>query len=36
MAREMHGDDEFAVAAISTSTLASALTYLIWLLAVGP
>ena len=36
MAREMHGDDEFAAAAISTSTLASALTYLIWLLAVGP
>ena len=36
MAREMHGDDEFAVAAISTSTLTSALTYLVWLLAVGP
>jgi predicted permease len=35
MAREMHGDDEFAVAAISTSTLASALTYLVWLMAVG-
>jgi len=36
MAKEMHGDDEFAVAAISTSTLASALTYLVWLMAVGP
>jgi len=36
MAKEMHGDDEFAVAAISTSTLASALTYLFWLMAVGP
>jgi len=36
MAREMHGDDEFAVAAISTSTLMSALTYLVWLMAVGP
>lgn len=35
MAKEMHGDDEFAVAAISTSTLASALTYLFWLMAVG-
>jgi hypothetical protein len=35
MAREMHGDDQFAVAAISTSTLASALTYLVWLMAVG-
>lgn len=36
MAKEMHADDEFAVAAISTSTLASALTYLGWLMAVGP
>jgi predicted permease len=36
MAKEMHADDEFAGAAISTSTLASALTYLIWLMAVGP
>jgi len=36
MAKEMHADDEFAVAAISTSTLASALTYLVWLMAVGP
>lgn len=36
MAKEMHGDDEFAVAAISTSTIASALTYLVWLMAVGP
>jgi len=36
MAREMNGDDQFAVAAISTSTLTSALTYFIWLLVVGP
>jgi len=36
LAKEMHADDEFAVAAISTSTLASALTYLVWLMAVGP
>jgi len=36
MARELDGDDEFAVAAISTSTLAAALTYFIWLLAVAP
>jgi hypothetical protein len=32
----MYADDEFAVAAISTSTLASILTYLAWLMAVGP
>jgi len=31
MAREMNGDTEFAVAAISTNTLLSALTFLIWL-----
>lgn len=36
MAREMHGDDQFAVAAISTSTLLSAVTYMIWLTVVGP
>lgn len=36
MAKEMDCDDEFAVAAISTSTLASALTYLIWLMVAGP
>lgn len=34
MAKEMHADDEFAGAAISASTLASSLTYLIWLMAV--
>lgn len=31
MAGEMGGDSEFAAAAISTSTLASAVTYLLWL-----
>ncbi len=31
MAGEMGGDSEFAAAAISTSTLASAVTYVIWL-----
>ncbi len=31
MAMEMDGDTEFAVAAISTSTLVSALTYSLWL-----
>ena len=31
MAREMNGDTEFAVAAISTSTLLSAPTFLVWL-----
>jgi len=36
MAREMIGDDQFAVAAISTSTLTSALTYFVWMLVVGP
>jgi predicted permease len=35
MSKEMHGDDEFAVAAISTSTIFSAATYLIWLTLVG-
>ena len=35
MAKEMHGDDEFSVAAISTSTICSTITYLIWLSAVG-
>ena len=35
MAREMHGDDEFAVAEISTSTIMSAFTYIIWLHIVG-
>lgn len=34
MSKEMQGDDEFAVAAISTSTLFSALTYSIWLVLV--
>ena len=31
MAREMQGDSDFAVAAISTSTLLSALTFVFWL-----
>lgn len=35
MSKEMQGDDEFAVAAISTSTLFSALTYSIWLAIVN-
>jgi predicted permease len=35
MSKEMHGDEEFAVAAISTSTIFSAVTYLIWLTIVG-
>lgn len=35
MSKEMHGDEDFAVAAISTSTILSAVTYLIWLTAVG-
>jgi predicted permease len=35
MSKEMHGDEEFAVAAISTSTISSAVTYLIWLTLVG-
>jgi predicted permease len=35
MAKEMGGDDEFAVAAISTTTIVSAFTYLAWLNVVG-
>ncbi len=35
MAREMQGDSEFAVAAISLNTLLSAVTYSIWLSIVG-
>jgi malate permease and related proteins len=35
MAKEMHGDDQFAVAAISTSTIVSAFTYMIWLTMVN-
>jgi predicted permease len=35
MAREMQGDSEFAVAAISLNTLLSAATYTIWLSIVG-
>ena len=35
MAKEMHGDSEFAVAAISLNTLLSAVTYTIWLSIVG-
>ena len=35
MSREMQGDEEFAVAAISTSTVFSALTYIVWLTAVA-
>ncbi|MFH0780639.1 MAG: AEC family transporter [Pseudomonadota bacterium] len=31
MAREMHGDAEFAVAAISASTLFSSITFMLWL-----
>jgi malate permease and related proteins len=31
MAKEMHGDGDLAVATISASTLASALTYILWL-----
>ena len=36
MAREMQGDSEFAVVAISVNTLLSAVTYTIWLSLVGP
>ena len=32
MTKEMHGDDEFAVGAISASTIFSIITYLIWLM----
>jgi len=35
MSKEMQGDDEFAAAAISTSTICSVVTYLVWLTAVG-
>jgi len=35
MAKEMHGDSEFAVVAISVNTLLSAVTYTIWLSLVG-
>jgi hypothetical protein len=35
MAREMHGDADFAVAAISASTLFSSLTFIIWLAGVS-
>jgi predicted permease len=31
MAKEMNGNADFAVAAISSSTLISALTFLVWL-----
>ncbi len=36
MAREMHGDSEFAVVAISVNTLLSAATFTFWLSIVGP
>ena len=35
MAKEMHGDSQFAVVAISVNTLLSAATYTIWLSLVG-
>ena len=35
MARELHGDSEFAVVAISLGTLASAVTFSIWLHAIS-
>lgn len=35
MAREMHGDADYVVAAISTSTLVSAGTFLLWLAVAG-
>jgi predicted permease len=35
MAREMHGDAEFAVAAISASTLFSSLSFVLWLAIIG-
>jgi len=35
MARELHGDAEFAVAAISASTLLSAVTFVFWLKMAG-
>ncbi len=36
MAKEMHGDSDFAVVAISVNTLLSALTYTFWLSIVNP
>jgi predicted permease len=35
MAKEMHGDADFAVATISTSTLFSSITFILWLAAVS-
>ena len=35
MAKEMHGDSQFAVVAISVNTLLSAVTYTIWLSLAG-
>ena len=35
MAKEMHGDSDFAVVAISVNTLLSAITYTIWLSLLG-
>ena len=35
MAKEMNGDTDFAVAAISTSTLISAVTFTVWLNIAG-
>jgi len=35
MAKEMKGDADFAVAAISTSTILSALTFSVWLNIAG-
>jgi malate permease and related proteins len=35
MARELNGDPDFAVAAISTSTMLSALTFSVWLIFAG-
>jgi predicted permease len=35
MAKEMHGDADFAVATISASTLFSSVTFMIWLAGVS-
>lgn len=35
MAREMHGDADFAVASISASTLFSSVTFIVWLTAIS-
>lgn len=35
MAKEMHGDTDFAVAAISISTMLSAITFTVWLNIAG-